>query len=232
MYSKQDILSAIKQFYKDSGNKAIGQKSFSQATGISLYYVGKYWARWSDATKEAGVKHGAKWTREKDEVLVKDMIGLIRKYKKYPSLGEIRVSGSNYYTIIKKRGKPYMINAIVNYCNGKPKYKDILTICKNLQEDEIVQKYEHIQQGTVYLLKERQNVYKIGRTSSTEKRIPELNVASSEKLELVSEIKTDDPVGVEAYWHNRFKEKAMKRNEWFRLKQADVSAFKRWKKIF
>ena len=47
---------------------------------------------------------------------------------------------------------------------------------------------------------------------------------------LIHKILTDDPYGVEEYWHKRFSAKAMK-GEWFNLDPSDIVAFKRWKKI-
>ena len=45
-------------------------------------------------------------------------------------------------------------------------------------------------------------------------------------------IRTDDPRGVEAYWHKRFEAKRVRPDaEFFRLDDADVAAFRAWKRI-
>jgi hypothetical protein len=71
----------------------------------------------------------------------------------------------------------------------------------------------------------------MGRTKNPLRREGEFGIQLPEKLTLIHHIKTDDPAGIESYWHMRF---ATKRNEgeWFALSPDDVRAFKRWKRIY
>ena len=81
--------------------------------------------------------------------------------------------------------------------------------------------------GYVYLIKSGRH-HKVGRTNSVGRRERELEIQLPEKAATVHVIKTDDPVGIEGYWHQRFADRR-RNGEWFELSREDVAAFKRRK---
>ena len=79
--------------------------------------------------------------------------------------------------------------------------------------------------GYVYLFRSGK-FHKIGRSNHHGRRAYEIALQLPEKLEVVHTIETDDAVGIERYWHQRF-EGRRRNGEWFQLTKADVAAFKR-----
>jgi hypothetical protein len=63
-----------------------------------------------------------------------------------------------------------------------------------------VDKPETLIAGFVYLLKSGRH-YKIGKTNAMGRRKYELAIQLPEKLRAIHSIKTDDPDGIEQYWH-------------------------------
>ena len=81
--------------------------------------------------------------------------------------------------------------------------------------------------GYVYLMKAGR-FYKIGRTNALGRRERELAIQLPEAAKVIHSIKTDDPVGIEEYWHRRFQDRR-KNGEWFELTAQDLAAFRRRK---
>ena len=81
--------------------------------------------------------------------------------------------------------------------------------------------------GFVYLMQSGR-FFKIGRSNAAGRRVYELGLRLPEPVRSIHVIPTDDPQGIEAYWHKRFAPKR-RNGEWFALDSRDVAAFKRRK---
>ena len=238
--NKSHIIEEIIRTAKENHGIPLGTGSFEKATGVKKTdWYGKYWAKWGDAVKEAGFKPNAMKSAYDKDYLIEQMILLIREVKRFPAQGDIKMKSFNtdgfpdHGTFNNRLGlKHEMVQKILSYCNGKSEYQDIVEMCNNVHdthkiENEDEPKEDDIQLGYVYLMKSGK-YYKIGKSDCVEKRHYELGVKLPEELKIIHKIKTDDPYGIEAYWHKRVEGKR-KGGEWFDLLVNDVNAFKRRK---
>lgn len=233
--TKQHILDEIRRTAKANGGP-LGRAGFEQETGIKYHdWFGKYWARWGEAVREAGFAPNALQDAFSDDLLLEKLAAFIRELGRFPANGDLR---------IKKRNDPAFPNdkvfdahfgsrqrlrrAVVKYCQAHPGFDDVVALCGPAPAEAETGKKDKAAEvvvGFVYLMKSGKH-YKIGKTNAAGRREYELAIQLPERLSTVHVIKTDDPDGIEAYWHRRF---AAKRGngEWFQLAPEDVQAFRR-----
>lgn len=69
--TKQHILDLIRSTAKDNGGNPLGKRSFEAETGVKESdWSGRYWARWGDAIREAGLTPNALNSKTDDDVLL------------------------------------------------------------------------------------------------------------------------------------------------------------------
>jgi hypothetical protein len=186
--------------------------------------------------REAGFQPNQKQGAIDDSVLLDRLITLVRELRHFPVAAEIRLEHAqdpmfpNVKTFARFGLKHELIAKLRGYCESKVGYDDVVTICAGMTPSENERplndgKGAEPASGFVYLMKSGKH-YKIGCSNSVGRREYELGILLPDPPSTVHKIKTDDPAGIEAYWHGRFAAKR-KGGEWFELDAADVKAFKR-----
>jgi hypothetical protein len=237
---KQVIIDEIRRVAAANGGAAPGRARFASEAGIKESdWSGKYWARWSDALQEAGLASNKLQKSYDEDFLLERYISLIRELNRFPTAPEIRLQrrsdpGFPSHNTFARFGPKHQLAAkILRYCHSHPGYDDVARLCASIMdstgnsEPNESGKTSDGEIGFVYLMKSGR-YYKIGHSNSVGRREYELAIQLPDKLTTTHQIRTDDPAGIEAYWHRRFNAKR-KNGEWFELTPADVRAFKRRK---
>jgi hypothetical protein len=233
---KKYIIDEIKRTAEENNGIPLGHRKFASQTGIKYSdWHGKYWARWGDAVREAGLESNKPTSAYDENLLIECVITLIKEIKRFPTAADFRLKAHTTngfpWRFSRLGKKPEMAQRILNYCKEHSGCEDVIEICKGVlvpsekEKGEIDTKEAEPQFGYVYLMKSGR-YYKIGRSDYPEKRGYEIGIKLPEELKIIHKIKTDDPSGIEAYWHKRFENKR-KGGEWFELSSSDVKAFKR-----
>lgn len=236
---KGHILAEIRRTAKDNGGEPLGIARFSHETGIrEADWHGKFWARWGDALREAGFKPNEFNKAYPEDEVIEKFICLMRELGHFPVLGELKMKSRadehfpSHNVFARLGSKQQLAAKVLSYCERHAGYEDVAALCVSIASKSIspVERGPAADQttiGFVYLMKSGA-YYKLGRSNAAGRREYELSIQMPEKLVTVHTIRTDDPVGIEAYWHQRFEPKRTN-GEWFDLSVIDVKAFKRRK---
>lgn len=238
---KEEILSEIRRTAEANGGVPLGRERFAAVTGITdNYWIGRYWARWSDAVREAGYEPNQLQGPRTDADILGCLAALVHELGRFPVATEIKLKARNdpgfpwHNTFAKFGRKAALAGRLEQFCRerGEHSVADICAAVVKSGRPELAPVTDGEATGYVYLVQHgTRREYKIGRTNNKLRREGELRTELPEQLSPIHTIATDDPSGVERYWHLRFADKR-KNGEWFSLNAADVKAFKRWRRIF
>ncbi|ORJ52611.1 GIY-YIG nuclease family protein [Mycobacterium simiae] len=236
---KAAVIRAIQRLAEQNSGVPIGKERFVAETSFPDYlFQGRLWINWSEAVRDAGYEpnpFGA--ARLGHDHLLRHLAELTRKLGKLPTKAHIRMEGrinSNFpsaTTIGKRIGtKVQQISALHEFIERTPEFADIAATLPALADDEVPKLTDDADgaqpvPGYVYLVKSGK-FHKIGRSNDHGRRTYEIGLQLPDKLEVVHTIETDDAIGIERYWHERFRDRR-RNGEWFALTKADIAAFKR-----
>lgn len=231
---KDHILGEIRRIAAETG-KPPGVAAFESATGIRQHeWRGLYWARWGDAVAEAGLERND-WTERLDpDTLLEALAVVVRQFGRVPTNAELVMyrrdhpEGPNPKTLRHHfGGEGGPTDRLREWVGSRDDFADVADILgpARPRPTKKAPKAAGAGDGCVYLIRSGTH-FKIGHTDNFERRVKQITVALPEPVKPEHLIRTDDPAGIEAYWHRRFADKRAN-GEWFKLTPADVAAFKR-----
>ncbi len=205
---------------------------FEKETGIRMQeWYGVHFRSWGDALTEAGFEPNEKQGRLSSEMILRKFAEAVRHFGRIPANVDIRMYSRErndfpgHTTFFNHFGnKTNLLAALRDWVRKNDEFSDLVAL---LPDPKRTESPSPPTEGFVYLLKSG-SYYKIGRSKEIERKMKKIRVSLPEEVSLEHVIRSDDPPGIEAYWHRRFSERRA-RGEWFQLTVADLRAFKRRK---
>lgn len=229
---RDHILKEIKRIAAEQQGVPPGQAAFAKVTGISTgKWRGIHWLKWSDALAEAGFQANSWQGKHNSDDILLRLAELTERLGRLPTNSEVKFERKKdpsfpvHSTVANhfptKASLAHALIALSDRDQAWSALKDLIPTV----ETSAALSATPTKDGLIYLLKSGA-FFKIGCSDNIERRIKEITIALPATVELIHAIRTDDPAGIEAYWHKRFGPKRVN-GEWFNLDRSDVKAFTR-----
>jgi hypothetical protein len=231
--TKEEIIVRLQELASHRGGH-ISFDAFLEETGLKHHWLRgqDWWSAWNNLLAEAGLttRPFAKPATPLPEV-VHAVAVLAERLDRWPKDDDIKREKKRNHAfpslkvVARFRRTGELARGMAAYGGRMSELaKDHLVAGPNTAEEPIDEKVK----GYVYLLRSGRR-YKIGKSTDPSRRYREVRLELPDETHQVHTIATDDPAGIERYWHARFAEKRVRNTEFFQLDGADVRAFKRRK---
>jgi len=235
MKTKEEIIKAYK-LLRHNLQEPPSSKYFYKQSRISHTTLGRIYGQnpFSKLMEECGDAPRSFFVPKSDfDSILEDYGLLIRKLGRPPVLADWNQSGGVNSSVINRSHNTKwteMPDKFLEFAISKDEWHDVVVLLSSFKKSSFIKSNNdngpdlNIQFEEIYLIKSGK-YYKIGKTKDFGLRGYQFKILLPEKPELVHKFKTDDPFGIEKYWHNRFANKR-KNGEWFDLDNNDIKAFK------
>lgn len=227
------MIAEIRRVASEIG-EAPGQRRFENLTGVARSsWYGRYWSSWTEALVDAGLAPNTASDKQETPFLLASLATLTRRLGRFPTYVEVKLEKKGdpafprHQNLTARLGhRAEQIEHVRQFAAENAEYSDVLPLLpKATAATHNDDADEELIAGSVYLIKLGKH-YKVGHTTSVPRRHRQISLELPEKPDIIHVITTDDPAGIEAYWHNRFGAKRTN-GEWFALSIDEVRAFKR-----
>lgn len=236
---RDQLLATIKRVVEANGTVVPGERAFfaqTRLTRTTLRRAG--FPNYGSAVRAAGLQPNELKRAVDDDKLFAPLAQLARQLGHFPTSGERAVARYQDSTFpgeaaLSRRGRTESLShALLSWCHTKAGLDDVVRILESklpVRHLTTASTKTRFVSGYVYLMRYGANGrdFKIGHSDNVQRRQAQINMMSPSDVRIVHSIETDDPEGIEKYWHQRFADRRVKTKEVFRLTQVDVAAFKR-----
>jgi hypothetical protein len=238
--NREQILAQVRRTAEANGNP-VGERAFFTDTGLTrraLWRAG--FPNYGSAVEAAGYRRNELLKEAySDDRLFAPLATLTRDLGHFPTEAERFVARHKYAgfpgaAAYRRRAKVEpLAQALLGWCRRSELFRDVAellesSLAKHPGADSS-KGGRKVVTGYVYLMKYgvHGKDFKIGSTENVGRRESQIDMMSPSDVRVVHSIETDDPKGIEMYWHERFAARRVKTKEVFRLTPEDVAAFKR-----
>ena len=234
---RPQLLRRLNQLAQERGGH-IAFRAFVEATGVSERWLrDQPWFKgWNALLEEVGLQTKTFRVEKTPPSRIAEAVAeLATRLGKWPTEDELRRERAENSTfpsptiISPLRRSGELARLIVELASVRGELAAAASIASKHQTPESsAPAADERVKGYVYMLRSGKR-YKIGKSTDPSRRFREVRLELPEETNQVHAIATDDPSGIEAYWHQRFAEKRVRSTEFFTLSAEDVRAFKRRK---
>ncbi len=135
------IIEQLKSIAKTNAGAAPGVRAFERETGIrESDWRGIYWARWSDAVREAGLEPNDYQAKLDPDLMMAKLAAALRHYGRMPTFAEMRLYGQSDPTFPSDRtiakhfkGMKDMKQRLAAWMSERSDYADISGVCQEFR---------------------------------------------------------------------------------------------------